>query len=105
MLGQMLHPPLRKDKRQQLEPPLINSWGQGSLDELYGVLAELTNRIHWWRSTATAADRCCATLALGPTRRCFPPFAVRYRRSPRPSSSAGVCRTGHHAGRQLPPCC
>src|SRR5262245_20666544 len=59
MLGQMVHRPLRKDQRQQIEPSLINSCGQGSLDALYGVLAEqgnldelygdlaeLTNRIH-----------------------------------------------------------
>src|SRR5262249_51406100 len=59
MLGQMVHRPLRKDQRQQIEPSLITSCGQGSLDALYGVLAEqgsldelygdlaeLTNRIH-----------------------------------------------------------
>src|SRR5262249_21877724 len=59
MLGQMVHRPFRKDQRQQIESSLITSCGQGSLDALYGVLAEqgsldelygdlaeLTNLIH-----------------------------------------------------------
>jgi hypothetical protein len=36
----MVHRPLCKDQRQQIESSLITSCGQGTLDAFYGVLAE-----------------------------------------------------------------